>query len=208
MTDINAPQENAPAFWRTRALLLPLAIGGLCLAGIGIFADLLLALVLVPLQPDVSDNWWEMHLRLVRLSWHICVIVVCVAAARSIIKRIEGKGSGILSDASLSTAMFNDQSLFVWMLLSFMVADLGDWAIFSFADMGKMPLSSWFVPMMLAWTALRLVGLVIQKNSPLLWSQIQARGSQRATWPGPIKLALLISLAALVLFVGILPRLI
>lgn len=208
MTEIDEPSQHASEIWRTRALLLPLFVCGLCLAGVNIGADFLLALAVAPLWLDASESWREVYVKFAQLGWHICVIVLCVVVARAVIRRVEGKGSGILSQPSLSTAMFNDHIIFAWALLVLIATDLGRWAVYSFVDVGAIPTSSWFLTAMLALPALRLVGLAIERKNPALWPQIQARASRKARWPRPATLALLIALAVMALFVGILPRLV
>ena len=208
MTDINSAGQEAPLFWRRRVLMLPLAIGGLCLAAFSSGAEVLLALTLAPFQTADFEIWRGVYLLLAKIAWHIGVITIGVIAARAVVRRIEGKGSGILSDQSLFEAMFNDQSLLIWMLFVIMACELGGWAAFALLDLEKTPTFFWFLAVMLNFVALRLVGLAIKQKDPTLWPQIRTRATDKATWPGPRKLALLMSLAVLTLFVSILPKLV
>ena len=104
--------------------------------------------------------------------------------------------------------MFNDQSLVVWALLVVMACGLAGWSASAYLDREYLPLSAFFLAMMLGLAALRLVGLAIKQKDPTLWSQIQTLAKCKAVQPGPRKLALLASFTVLALFINFLHALV
>lgn len=204
MTETEAPAQHHPAFWLKPALLVPLAIGGLCLAGVALLAEVLLALALYPFQTEVFEVSREIYLILARFGGRFFILAIFLVAAHFVIKRIDGEASSILSDVSLMDAMFKDHCLLVWLLLALMVATLGNGAAGALLDLGTNIGSLGFV-FFGGLPALRLVGLAIERRQPELWSEIQSRAAHELAWPGPKMLALLIFVFAFAAIVGSLP---
>lgn len=204
MAHTDSPAQYHPAFWLRPALLLPLAIGGLCLAGFALLAEVLLALALYPFQTEVFEVSREIYLIPARFGGRFFILAIFLVATHFVIKRIDGEASSILSDVSLMDAMFKDHSLLVWWLLASMVACLGNRAAGAVLDLGTNIGSLTFV-FFGGWAALRLVGMAVERAQPKLWPEIQSRAARELAWPRPKMLALLIFVFAFAAIVGSLP---
>jgi len=197
MAHTDSPAQYHPAFWLRPALLLPLAIGGLCLAGFAFIAWVLQILTFETFLPGMFWGW-QLFFAIVGIPvWLFSVWAIAMVAARLIVRRIEGQVAGIYTDPSLLKAMTRDHTIWFWLLFAQVIATFGISKVqvfFSTTQLFQNDNSGWSLIYVIAGFGpmLRLVGLAIKHTRPDLWPEIQARAGRKLSRPSWKMLALLI----------------
>ena len=208
MTSTDVSECSIPAFWLRQALLVPLAVGGLCVAVFAVAFDVFLVMSIDPLLPnDVIPEERELFATLIKLPIILSVLVIAMLTPRAFIQR-DGAEAAVLTERHLLGALMRDHVLFVWFpVVVFVSMGLGLEAVAVFFGVRGDYSSALILCLFSSGLALRLTGFCIWRWRPDLWAEIEARAKLGAKGPSPGMWALIAGALFLSAAIVLLPSL-